>query len=74
MRIWSGLILSLFGSLLGIGLFREWMRLKLPNLDDSNLDIVSLSILIIGLIISSIDYLKQSKDLKKLTLYSVTIR
>lgn len=66
MRFWSGLILSLFGGLLGIGLFREWMRLKLPNLDDSKLDIISLSILIIGLIISSIDHIKQSKDLQKL--------
>ena len=66
MRFWSGLILSLFGGLIGIGLFREWMRLKLPTLDDFNLDIISLFILIIGLIISSIDHLKQASEFKKL--------
>jgi hypothetical protein len=66
MRFESGLILSLFGGLLGIGLFRDWMRLKLPTLDDSKLDVFSLFILIIGLIITSIDHFKQSKELKKL--------
>ncbi|MFD0964228.1 hypothetical protein [Pseudofulvibacter geojedonensis] len=66
MRFWSGLVLSLLGGLVGIGLFREWIKLKLSILDDTTLDIVSLIVLIIGLLISAIDHLKQSKDLKKL--------
>lgn len=66
MRFWSGLLLSLFGGLLGIGLFREWILLRFPNLCDYELDIISLLILMVGLIISSIDHLIQSNDLKKL--------
>tara|TARA_B100002049_G_scaffold228567_1_gene203217 strand:- start:529 stop:1095 length:567 start_codon:yes stop_codon:yes gene_type:complete len=66
MRFWSGLVLSLLGGLVGIGLFREWIKLKLSILDDSTLDIISLIVLIIGLLISAIDHLKQSKSLKKL--------
>ncbi len=41
MRFWSGLILSLFGGLLGLGLFRELIKLNAPILDDPTLDIVS---------------------------------
>ncbi len=66
MRFWLGLIISLFGGLIGIGLFRDWIKLKISILDDSTLDIVSLIILIIGLVISAIDHSKQSKNLKKL--------
>ncbi len=66
MRFWFGLVLSLFGGLVGIGLFREWIKLKLSVLDDSTLDVVSLIVFIIGLVISAIDHFKQSKDLKKL--------
>jgi hypothetical protein len=47
MRFWFGLVLSLFGGLVGIGLFREWIKLKLSVLDDSTLDVVSLIELII---------------------------
>ncbi len=65
MKFWFGLILSLFGGLLGIGLFREWIRLK-TILDDSNLDIISLIILVIGLLLSAFDHFEQSQDLKKL--------
>lgn len=66
MKFWFGLIISLFGGLIGIGLFRDWIKLKLPTLDDSTLDVVSLIILIIGLVVSAIDHSKQSKNLKKL--------
>lgn len=66
MRFWSGLILSLFGGLLGLGLFRELIKLNAPILDDPTLDIVSLVILIIGLVISAFDHLNQSKVLNKL--------
>lgn len=66
MRFWAGLILTLFGGLLGLGLFREWIKLNSSILNDTTFDIISLIILIIGLIISIIDHLKQSKDLKKL--------
>lgn len=66
MRFRIGLLLSLFGGIIGIGLFRELIKSKYPTLDDKTLDIVSLLILLIGLIISAIEHFKQSKDLKKL--------
>jgi len=66
MRFWIGLILSLFGGVVGIGLFREWIKSNCSALDDTTLDIASLLILLFGLIISAIDYFNQSKDLKKL--------
>jgi hypothetical protein len=66
MKFWFGLLLSLFGGLLGIGLFREWIKLNFPYLNDSTLDVISLVILLIGLFISALDNLKQSKDFKKL--------
>jgi hypothetical protein len=66
MKFWFGLILSLFGGLLGIGLFRQLIKLRFNNLDDTTLDIISLVILIIGLLISAIDHSKQSNNLEKL--------
>lgn len=66
MRFRIGLLLSLFGGIIGIVLFRELIKSKYPTLDDKTLDIVSLLILLIGLIISAIEHFKQSKDLKKL--------
>ncbi|WP_299255341.1 hypothetical protein [uncultured Lacinutrix sp.] len=66
MRFWLGLILSLFGGLVGIGLFREWTISKFAALDNTILDIVSLIILLLGLIISAFDHFKQSRDFEKL--------
>jgi hypothetical protein len=66
MRFRIGLLLSLFGGVIGIGLFRELIKSMCPVLDDKTLDIVSLLILLIGLIISAIEHFKQSIDLKKL--------
>jgi hypothetical protein len=66
MRFRIGLLLSLFGGVIGIGLFRELIKSMCPALDDKTLDIVSLLILLIGLIISAIEHFKQSKDLQKL--------
>ncbi|UAM99583.1 hypothetical protein K8354_07205 [Polaribacter litorisediminis] len=66
MRFWSGLVLSLLGGLVGIGIFREWIKLNFPGLDDSILDIVSVIVLIIVLIITAFAHLKQSKDLKNI--------
>lgn len=66
MKFWVGLLLSLFGGLLGIGLFREWIKLNILFLNDSTIDVISLIILLIGLFISALDHLKQSKDFKKL--------
>jgi len=65
MKFWSGLLLSLFGGLLGVGLFREWIKLNC-TLDDLALDNISVIILIIGLVISAFDHLNQSQVLQKL--------
>jgi len=66
MRFWIGLFISLFGGLIGIGLFREWIKLNLPLINDFYLDFVALIILIIGLVITAIDHSKQSRNLKQL--------
>lgn len=66
MRFWIGLVISLFGGLLGIGLFREYIKLNFPLINDLHLDFGALVILIIGLVITAIDHLKQSRNLKQL--------
>ena len=66
MRFWIGLFISLFGGLLGIGLFRERIKLNYPLINDLHLDLVAIIILIIGLLITAIDHSKQSKNLKQL--------
>lgn len=66
MRFWIGLLISFLGGLVGIGLFREWIKLNYPLLNDLHLDFVTLIILIIGLVITAIDHSKQSKNLKQL--------
>jgi hypothetical protein len=66
MRFWIGLCISLLGGLIGIGLFRERIKLNYPTINDSHLDLTALIILIIGLIITAIDHSIQSKNLKKL--------
>ncbi len=66
MRFWIGLFISLFGGLIGIGLFREWIKLNYPLINDLHLDFLALTILIIGLVITAIDHSKQSKNLKQL--------
>ncbi len=66
MRFWIGLLISLVGGLIGIGLFRELIKSQLTMLGDLHLDIFSLIVLITGLMITAIDHSKQSKNLKKL--------
>ena len=66
MRFWIGLCISVLGGLIGIGLFRELIKLNYPTINDSHLDLTALIILIIGLIITAIDHSIQSKNLKKL--------
>lgn len=66
MRFWIGLFISLFGGLIGIGLFREWIKLNYPLINDLHLDFVALIILNIGLVITAIDHSKQSRNLKQL--------
>jgi len=66
MRFWIGLCISLLGGLIGIGLFRELIKLNYPTINDSHLYLTSLIILIIRLIITSINHSIQSKNLKKL--------
>jgi ABC-type antimicrobial peptide transport system permease subunit len=61
MRFRIGLLLSLFGGVIGIGLFRELIKSMCPALDDKTLDIVSLLILLIGLIISELNILSNQK-------------
>jgi len=66
MRFWIGLFISLFGGLIGIGLFREWIKINYQLINDLQLDSVALIILIIGLIVTAIDHSKQSRNLKQL--------
>jgi hypothetical protein len=66
MRFWIGLFISLFGGLVGIGLFREWIKLNYPLFNDLHLDFVASIILIIGLVITAIDHSQQSRNLKQL--------
>jgi hypothetical protein len=66
MRFWIGLFISLFGGLVGIGLFREWIKLNYPLVNDLHLDFVASIILIIGLVITAIDHSQQSRNLKQL--------
>lgn len=66
MRFWIGLLISLLGGLIGIGLFREWIKLNYPLIKDLHLDFIALIILIIGLVITAIDHSEQSRNLKQL--------
>lgn len=66
MRFRIGLFISLFGGLVGIGLFRDWIKLNYPLINDLHLDFIALIILIIGLVITVIDHSQQSRNLKKL--------
>jgi len=66
MRFWIGSFISLFGGLVGIGLFREWIKLNYLLINDLHLDFFALIILIIGLVITTIDHSKQSRNLKQL--------
>ena len=66
MKFWAGLLISLFGGLIGIGLFRESLKPLVPNLDDIHLDIASIIILLIGLIMTAFDHADQSKSMKQL--------
>lgn len=66
MRFWIGLLISLVGGLIGIGIFRELIKSQFTILGNLHLDIISLIILISGLIITAIDHSKQSKNLKNL--------
>lgn len=66
MRFLIGLFISLLGGLIGIGLFREWIKLNYPLINDFHLDYIALIILIIGLAITAIDHSKQSRNLKQL--------
>ncbi|PIF60048.1 hypothetical protein [Flavobacterium sp. 2] len=66
MRFWIGLFISFFGGLVGIGFFREWIKLSYPLINDLHLDCGALIILIIGLVVTAIDHSIQSRNLKLL--------
>ncbi len=66
MRFWLGFFIALLGGLIGIGLSRDWIKLNLIGINDFHLDLFYILMLVIGLIITAIDNLKQSKYLKKL--------
>ena len=62
---WIGLIITLLAGIIGIGLSREWIRKEFPKVGETHLDQILLVLLAIGLVISSIEYLKESKNLKQ---------
>jgi len=66
MRYWIGLIIALLAGIIGIGLSREWIKREFPRISETHLDTILLVLLAIGLVISSIEYLKQSNTLKQL--------
>jgi hypothetical protein len=63
---WIGLIIALLAGIIGIGLSRDWIKKEFPRIGETHLDQILLVLLAIGLVISSIEYLKQSKTLKQL--------
>ncbi|WP_409415775.1 hypothetical protein [Flavobacterium sp. PS2] len=64
MRFWIGLFISFLGGLIGLGFFRIWIKLNYPSINDEHLDFIALTILIIGLLITSIEHVTQSRNLK----------
>lgn len=66
MMYWIGLIIALLAGIIGIGLSREWIKREFPRIGETHLDTILLVLLAIGLVISSIEYLKQSKTLRQL--------
>jgi len=66
MRYWIGLFIALIAGLIEIGLSREWVKKEFPRLSEIHLDLILLVLLTLGLVISSIEYLKQSKTLRQL--------
>ena len=63
---WGELIIALLAGIIGIGLSRNWLKKEFPRIGETHLDQILLVLLAIGLVISSIEYLKQSKSLKQL--------
>jgi len=66
MRYWIGLFIALLAGIIGIGLSREWVKKEFHRIGEIHLDLILLVLLAIGLVISSIEYLKQSKTLRQL--------
>ena len=66
MMYWIGLFIALLAGIIGIGLSREWVKREFPRIGEIHLDRILLVLLAIGLVISSIEYLKQSKTLRQL--------
>jgi len=63
---WIGLFIALLAGIIGIGLGREWIKCKFPVIRDVHLDWILIGLLALGLVISAIDYSKQSKTLSQL--------
>lgn len=66
MRYWIGLIMALLAGIIGIGLSREWIKREFPRIGEKHLDTILLVLLALGLVISSIEYINQSKTLRQL--------
>jgi hypothetical protein len=66
MMFWIGFFIALVAGIIGIGFSREWVKRKFPRIREKHLDFVSLAILVIGLLISAIDYSEQSTTLGQL--------
>lgn len=65
---WLGLIIALASGLAGIGLSRDAVKDRFPRARDLHLDWVAIALLVVGLLISALDYRSTSRQLTSLEL------
>jgi len=63
---WAGLIIAFLAGMIGIGLSRDWAKKRFPMIRDLHLDWAALLLLVIGLIISALDFSDQATIIKHL--------
>jgi hypothetical protein len=63
---WVGIVIALVGGLAGIGLSREAAKERFPRVRDFHLDWVAIAFLVLGLLISALDYRSTSRQLASL--------
>lgn len=63
---WIGLIIALLAGVIGIGLSRDWVKKHFAKLQDLHLDRLALLLLLVGLVLSAVEYSKQTKTINYL--------